>query len=119
MFKLHKILREKLQVMWRANIEGWITRQFFIEWVNLVFSTVVIKYLLENHLPLKALLIFDSAPGHHPNLKDDTLVKSKFIKVLYLSPNATPILQPMDQQVISIFKKLYTKHLFHLSFEVT
>ncbi|GFU35122.1 tigger transposable element-derived protein 1 [Nephila pilipes] len=85
-FKLHKILKEKLQ---------------------------------EKNLPVQALLILDNAPAHPPNLEDDILEEFKFIKVLYLPPNTTPILQPMDQQVISNFKKLYSKHLFRRCFEVT
>ncbi|XP_064120810.1 tigger transposable element-derived protein 1-like [Macrobrachium nipponense] len=43
----------------------------------------------------------------------------QFVKVLYLPPNTTSILQPMDQQVIANFKKLFTKHLFRRCFEVT
>ena len=42
-----------------------------------------------------------------------------FIKVKFLPPNTTPLLQPMDQQVISNFKKLYTKELFSRCFQVT
>lgn len=118
-FKSHKILKEKLQVMWRANPKAWITRQFFVQWVNLVFGPSVKKYLQENNLPMQALLVLDNAPAHPPNLEDDILEEFKFIKVLYLPPNTTPILQPMDQQVISNFKKLYTKHLFRRCFEVT
>ena len=34
-------------------------------------------------------------------------------------PNTTPLLQPMDQQVISNFKKLYTKALFIRCFNIT
>ncbi|KAM5158227.1 tigger transposable element-derived protein 1-like [Mantella aurantiaca] len=118
-FKSHKILKEKLQVMWRANPKAWVTRQFFVEWANLVFGPSVKKYLQENNLPMQALLVLDNAPAHPPNLEDDILEEFKFIKVLYLPPNTTPILQPMDQQVISNFKKLYTKHLFRRCFEVT
>ncbi|GIY24288.1 hypothetical protein CDAR_64281 [Caerostris darwini] len=118
-FKSHKILKEKLQVMWRSNPKAWVTRKFFVEWVNLVFGPTVKKYLQENNLPVQALLILDNAPAHPPNLEDDILEELKFIKVLYLPPNTTPILQPMDQQVISNFKKLYTKHLFRRCFEVT
>ncbi|UYV73520.1 hypothetical protein LAZ67_10003933 [Cordylochernes scorpioides] len=77
------------------------------------------KKIHENNLPVQALLILDNAPAHPPNLEDDILEELKFIKVLYLPPNTTPILQPMDQQVISNFKKLYTKHLFRCCFEVT
>ncbi|XP_067125817.1 tigger transposable element-derived protein 1-like [Centruroides vittatus] len=118
-FKSHKILKEKLQVMWRANPKAWVTRKFFVEWINLVFGPSVKKYLQENNLPMQALLVLDNAPAHPPNLEDDLLEEFKFIKVLYLPPNTTPILQPMDQQVISNFKKLYTKHIFRHCFEVT
>lgn len=68
---------------------------------------------------MKCLLILDNAPAHPPGLEDDILDKFKFIKVLYLLPNTTSILQPIDQQVISNFKKLYTKHLFKRCFKVT
>ncbi|UYV77857.1 hypothetical protein LAZ67_15002600 [Cordylochernes scorpioides] len=98
-FKSHKILKEKLQVMWRSNPKAWVTRKFFVEWVNLVFGPIVKKYLQENNLPVQALLILENAPAHPPNLEDDILEELKFIKVLYLPPNTTPILQPMDQQV--------------------
>ncbi|GFR20794.1 tigger transposable element-derived protein 1 [Trichonephila clavata] len=118
-FKSHKILKEKLQVMWRSNPKAWVTRKFFVEWVNLVFGPSVKKYVQEKNLPVQALLILDNAPAHPPNIEDDILEEFKFIKVLYLPPNTTPILQPMDQQVISNFKKLYTKHLFRRCFEVT
>lgn len=73
-----------------------------MEWVNLVFGPDVKKYLLENNLPLQALLVLDSSPAHPPNL-EDILEEFEFIKVLYLPSNTTLILQPMDQQVISNF----------------
>ncbi|XP_015429411.1 PREDICTED: tigger transposable element-derived protein 1-like [Dufourea novaeangliae] len=68
---------------------------------------------------MQALLVLDNAPADPPNLEDDLLEEFKFINVLYLPPTTTPILQPMDQQVISNFKKLYTKHIFRRCFEVT
>jgi hypothetical protein len=40
-----------------------------------------------------------------------------FIKAHFLPPNVKPLLQPMDQQVIANFKKLYTKALFWKCFE--
>uniref|UniRef100_A0A5F8G8Y5 HTH CENPB-type domain-containing protein n=1 Tax=Monodelphis domestica TaxID=13616 RepID=A0A5F8G8Y5_MONDO len=118
-FKSHKIIKEKLQVMWRANPKAWVTRELFVQWVNLVFGPAVKKYLSENNLPLKALLVLDNAPAHSPNLTEDILYEFNFIKVLYLPPNTTPILQPMDQQVISDFKKLFMKQLFRQCFEIT
>lgn len=117
-FKSHKVIKEKLQVLWRANSKAWVTRQFFIEWVNIVFGPSVRKYLNDNDLPLKCVLLLDNAPAHPPGLEDNLLDEFNFIKVVYLPPNTTSIIQPMDQQVISNFKKLFTKHLFKRCFEV-
>ncbi|XP_068235801.1 tigger transposable element-derived protein 1-like [Palaemon carinicauda] len=118
-FKGQRILKEKLQVMWRANAKAWVTRNFFTEWVNLCFGPAVKKYLAEKNLPMKCLLVLDNAPGHPPGLEEDNLVEFRFIMVLYFPPSTTPLLQPMDQQIISNFKTLYTKHLFKKCFDVT
>ncbi|XP_045139357.1 tigger transposable element-derived protein 1-like isoform X2 [Portunus trituberculatus] len=118
-FKRFKVQRKQLSVMWRANSKAWVTRQFFTEWINEVFGPSVKKYLHEKNLPLKALLVLDNAPAHPPGLEDDLLEEFQFIKVKFLPPNTTPILQPMNQQVIGNFKKLYTKALFQKCVEVT
>ena len=103
---------EPVNVMWRPNSKGWVTCILFIGWINEVFCPTVKQYLLEKNLPLKALLVMDNAPAPAPGLEDDLLEEFEFIKVKFLPPNPTPILQPMDQQVILNFKKLYTKPLF-------
>ena len=72
------------------------------------------KYLQENNLPLKCLLVMDNAPAHPPGLADELMEELDFITVKFLPLNTT-----MDQQVISNFKKLYTKALFQRCFEVT
>ncbi|UYV66257.1 PARVA [Cordylochernes scorpioides] len=61
----------------------------------------------------------DNAPAHPQSLKDHLLDEFKFIEVRFLPPNTTPLLQPMDQQVISNFKKIYIKELFQRCFELT
>nr|XP_053647227.1 tigger transposable element-derived protein 1-like isoform X3 [Cherax quadricarinatus] len=118
-FKKNNIIRSKLSVMWKANSKAWVTKQIFIEWVNEVFGPSVKKYLLKNQLPLKCLLLMDSAPAHPPGLEDHLLEEFSFITVKFFPPNTTPLIQPMDQQVISNFKKLYTKALFQRCFNVT
>nr|XP_034961014.1 uncharacterized protein LOC118080194 [Zootoca vivipara] len=57
--------------------------------------------------------------SHPPGLAEELMEEFNFISVKFLPPNATPLIQPMDQQVISNFKKLYTKALFQKCFEVT
>ncbi|XP_064111291.1 tigger transposable element-derived protein 1-like [Macrobrachium nipponense] len=107
-FKSHKILKEKTarNVARECNMGMGYAAVFFTDWVNLVFGPSVKEYLQKNNLPLKALLILDNAPAHPPGLQDDILEEFQFVKVLYLPPNTTSILQPMDQQVIANFKKL-------------
>lgn len=118
-FKKHNVDKNRLSVMWRSNSKAWVTRSLFTEWVNKVFGPSVIKYLIDMDLPLRALLVMDNAPSHPPGLQDDLIEEFKFIQIHFLPPNTTPLLQPMDQQVICNFKKLYTKELFQRCFEVT
>ncbi|XP_034979547.1 tigger transposable element-derived protein 1 [Zootoca vivipara] len=118
-FKKNNVIKSKLHVMWRANSKAWVTRQFFIEWVHEVFGPSVKKYLQDKNLPMKCLLLMDYAPGHPPGLEEVLLEEFAFISVKFLPPNTTTLIQPMDQQVISNFKKLYTKALFQRCFEVT
>ncbi|XP_063307083.1 tigger transposable element-derived protein 1-like isoform X3 [Pelobates fuscus] len=118
-FKKHKVNKEQLSVLWRSNPKAWVTRFLFVQWVNVVFGPAVKQYLVDNNLPLKAVLLMDNAPAHPPGLEEVLLEDFNFIKVMFLPPNSTPLLQPMDQQVISNFKKLYTRELFRLCFEMT
>ncbi|KAF6372006.1 hypothetical protein mRhiFer1_009745 [Rhinolophus ferrumequinum] len=70
-------------------------------------------------LPVKCLLVMENAPAHLPGLEDELMEEFSFISVKFLPPSTTPLIQLMDQQVISNFKKLYTKALFQRCFDVT
>ncbi|CAI9725464.1 transposable element-derived 1 [Octopus vulgaris] len=56
-------------------------------------------------LEFKILLLIDNASGHpdleHPN-----------VKVVFLPPNKTSLIQPLDQGVISTFKSYYIQRTF-------
>jgi hypothetical protein len=56
-------------------------------------------------LAFKCLLLLDNAPGH-PQCTGDLFPE---IKVVFLAPNTTSLLQPMDQTVIATFKCYYTR----------
>ncbi|XP_056379957.1 tigger transposable element-derived protein 1-like isoform X2 [Hyla sarda] len=118
-FKQKKIIKANLGVFWRCNKNAWVTRHVFNEWAIEVFCPSVKAYLERNRLPLKAMLLLDNAPGHDPALAESLEAQFSFITVKFLPPNTTPLLQPMDQQVISNFKKLYTKKMFTKCFEAT
>ncbi|XP_061900809.1 tigger transposable element-derived protein 1-like [Entelurus aequoreus] len=118
-FKKNNVQKDKLTVMWRSNPKALVTRQFFTEWFQEVFAPSVEEYLTEKNLPLKVLLVLDAALTQPTGLGRDWSSEHDSITVKFLPPNTTPLLQPMDQQVISNFKKLYTKALFQRCFEVT
>jgi hypothetical protein len=58
------------------------------------------KYCLENNIPFKILLILENTPEHSHFIGD--LYPN--IKVVFLPPNTTSLIQPMDQGVIAAFK---------------
>lgn len=50
----------------------------------------------------------DNIPAH-PSSMEDLDVEYDLVKVRFLPPNTTPLVKHMNQQVISNFKKLYTR----------
>ena len=65
------------------------------------------KFLRENDLKEKAVLLIDNAPSH---LGEQELV-SEGIRVKFLPPNVTPLRQPMDQGFLENIKRTYRKEL--------
>ena len=98
-----------LPVYWKSNKRAWVTAAVFMDWFHNCFVHEVEKYLKEKNLAFKVLLILDNAPGHpahqlqfaHPN-----------VEVVFLPPNTTSLLQPMDQGVIKAFKVYYVRRTF-------
>lgn len=64
-------------------------------------------------LETKAILLLDNAPSHPPENELKTADGSIF--AIYMPPNVTPLIQPMDQNVIRITKLYYKKHLLLLA----
>ena len=63
---------------------------------------------MRNNFEHKALLILDNAPGHSPNLDD----LSDNVQVIFLPPNTTCLIQPMDQGgYFNIQGLLFTAHI--------
>lgn len=101
----------QLPVDYKAQNKGWMTKSVFVEWFEQLFVPSVKKFLNKQKLPQKALLILDNCPGH-PH-EEDLNIKDSFIRIMFLPPNVTPILQPMDQNVIQAIKMQYKKSLLY------
>lgn len=61
------------------------------------------------------MLILDNAPSHPTALND----LCENVKVIYLPPNTTSIIQPMDQGVIASFKAYYLRRTFSQAIKMT
>ncbi|XP_064099524.1 tigger transposable element-derived protein 1-like [Macrobrachium nipponense] len=78
-------------------------------------SLKVREYCFENTIPFKVLLLLDNAPSHPPHLAD----LHPNMKVTFLPPNTTPLIQPMDQGAIAAFKANYLKTTFSQAISAT
>jgi hypothetical protein len=72
-----------------------------MDWYTNYFCSSVLRFCQENELPAKTLLL-DGAHGYHANLAEVRLPLD--INVVYMPPNTTSHLQPVDQGVIATFK---------------
>lgn len=94
---------------YRASKNSWQTTSLFINWFFDQFVPSVRQHLKEKKLPERAILLIDncSAHGTETTLRTD----DGNFKVMYLPPNTTAILQPLDQQIIRSMKLRYRKNL--------
>nr|XP_033817702.1 tigger transposable element-derived protein 1-like isoform X1 [Geotrypetes seraphini] len=112
---LSRVIKAALPVIWKANSKAWVTLAIFEDWFKNHFIPAVEHYCLEKEIPFKILLVLDNAPGHrstsgelHPN-----------VNVVFLPPNTTSLLQPMDQGVIASFKAYYLRQTFSQAVKAT
>lgn len=88
-------------VLWQSNPKAWVIGGL-LDSLVIYWSPFVNEYCAKNNLTNKILLIVDNTPGHPVN-KD--LVHKR--RVVFLPPNTTSLIQPMDQCVNTTFKAYY------------
>ncbi|XP_036339760.1 jerky protein homolog-like [Rhagoletis pomonella] len=82
-----------------------MTSTIFKERFHESFVPQVELFLKEKNLPIKALLLIDNAPSH-PN-EAELATENGRIFAMFMPPNVTPLIQPMDQDAIKITKLHY------------
>lgn len=85
-----------LPVNYAANKKAWVTSDLFVSWLQKLDR----KFLLQGR---SVAMIVDNCPAH-PTVDD-----LKAIKLMFLPPNTTSVLQPCDQGIINCFKRNYRK----------
>ena len=95
----------KLNVHWMTSKKGYMSAKLSQDWMKDTFIPQVKKFCSHNNIRFNILLFLDKAPGHSPLLQTDPNIKVEF-----LPPNTTSLIQPLDQEVISVVKAKYSKH---------
>ena len=101
--------KAQLPVKYFAQKNAWVNSDIFTQWFHRHFVPAVHHFQQENGLPCKALLLLDNAPTH-PN-SDTIISRDSTIKSIFLPPNTTSLIQPLDQGVLVALKKRYRKLL--------
>ena len=94
---------------YKSQKSAWMNLQVFIDWYTNDFIPQVKRQREQEGRNGKVLLVLDNAPSHP---SEDTLneIESCF-RVMFLPPNVTALIQPMDQGVIEKLKRLYRKQV--------
>lgn len=98
-----------LPVLYKGQAKAWMNVALFKEWFHDEFIPSVRKHLKSKNLDQKAILFLDNCPGH-PD-ESDLVSDDGKITVTFFPPNCTPLLQPMDQNVIQKIKLHYRSAL--------
>jgi hypothetical protein len=84
-----------------------VKQDVFTNWYTDYFCPRLHRYCDENNYSRRALLLLDNAPGHPPNI--GKIRRNADVKVEYLPPNTTSLLQLLDQGVVENFKAYYLR----------
>ena len=85
-----------LSVFWQHNVKAWVRVVLFTEWFHECSVPEVKEYLEKEGLPLKVLLIIDNVPGHPQSIG----IEDENVQVVFLPPNMTSLLQPLEQGIL-------------------
>lgn len=94
-----------LPVVWKANKKGWMTTVIMQSYVTGYLSKFLKEYAAQNNIANRFLLLCDNAPSHPESMND----WADNIEVMFMPPNTTALIQPMDQGVIATFKAYYQR----------
>ena len=102
------INKHTLAVYHRSNKKSWMTQLLFQDaLLNCLFSKME-RYCLKDNIPFRILLTVDNAHGHPPFTGDF----HPNVKIVFLFPNTTSLIQPMDQRVTAAFEACNLRRTF-------
>ena len=97
----------KLNVYWEQTKKGYMSTELSRKWFDECFVKDAKEYCQKKNLAFKVLLFLDNAPSHARFL----VGRHPAVEVVFLPPNTTSKIQPLDQEIISNAKLLYYKYV--------
>ena len=94
-----------LPVCYLSQPKAWMDTALFESWFHEKFTPYVKKFCQDQGIEYKLLLLFGSAPAH-PSANKLTSHDDK-ITIMFLPPNTTAVLQPLDQGLLEAMKHRY------------
>ncbi|KAG7176914.1 Tigger transposable element-derived protein 1-like 101 [Homarus americanus] len=86
----------KLNVHWLTAHKAWMFSALSLSWFDDCFVPNVKKFCEQQNVPFNILVLLNNAPGHSPLL----LRRHPNVKVVFLPPNTTSLIQPMARTTI-------------------
>ncbi|KAJ4447492.1 hypothetical protein ANN_09499 [Periplaneta americana] len=109
-----KNIMSNLPVHYYHSKNAWFTANITSDWFHNYAVPEIRRH--KSNTEVKAIILLDNAPAH-PDEKKLCSADGKII-CLFLPPNTTSLMQPMDQGVIYTAKRLYRKRFLSEVFEV-
>lgn len=101
--------------VWYNNQSGYMNSDIALKWFDERFVPGTRDYCKRKNLAFKVLLFMDNAPGHPKYLAG----RHPAVQVVFLPPNTTSKLQPLDQELIANVKLLFYGMLHKTMREMT
>ena len=99
---------EALPVIYKSQRNAWMNSEIFAEWFKKDFVPSVKRHQrAQNIRSPKALLLIDNCSAHPQELK----TRDGSVTCMFLPPNTTSLIQPMDQGVLQAMKNRYKRKL--------
>jgi hypothetical protein len=88
------------------NRKAWLTGKLMVQWLTQIYKPAVEQ--AGATAAADALLFMDNCSVHEAQ-QSMTAMREAAIRHEFLPPNCTPILQPCDQNINQLFKKVYSQ----------
>jgi len=95
-------------MIYKSQRNAWMNSEIFAEWFSKEFVPAVKRHQrLQNIRSPKALLLIDNCSAH----PDELSSRDGSVTCMFLPPNTTSLIQPMDQEVLQATKNRYKRKL--------